>query len=352
MAINNLDIIQFYKNKRVLVTGHTGFKGAWLGAILSLFGANVIGYALNPVYKTNLYDVLELHKEIDAYIGDIRDLKNLSGVIAATKPEIVFHLAAQPLVSYGYEHPIYTYETNVMGTVNLLECLRNSSFIKSAVIVTTDKVYQNIENTVGYTEEDKLNGFDPYANSKSCCELVVDCYKNAFIKNNFPISTIRAGNVIGGGDYAENRIIPDCIRSVENNEVIKMRNPHSVRPYQHVLEALYAYITIAKLQIDDTNKAGSYNVGPNKTDCITTENLVSIFCNEYGSKAKYEYLNKERLFHESGLLILNADKIRKVFGIEPKWDIEKAIEKIVAFVKSSDKKQQVVLQIKEYFEID
>ena len=246
-------MLEFYKNKKILITGHTGFKGSWLCKILSMAGADVIGVSLEPENDISLYNILKLDNEIKSIILDIRNLDELKKVFIENEPEIVFHLAAQPLVRESYKNPVYTYETNVMGTVNLLECVRNCKSVKSVLNITTDKVYSNKEWDWPYREIDELNGFDPYSNSKSCSELITSSYKKSFFDNNreISISTARAGNVIGGGDFAKDRIIPDCIRSAIKNENIIVRNPNSVRPYQHVFEALSAYLMIAQKQYND-----------------------------------------------------------------------------------------------------
>lgn len=231
--------INFYNGKKVFITGHTGFKGSWLCKMLSKVGAEVTGYALDPPTEPSLFEIASIEKDIKSIIGDIRDYKSLKAAFDETQPEIVFHLAAQPIVRDSYKEPLYTYETNVMGTVNILECIRNSNCVKSFLNVTTDKVYFNREWEWGYRENEKLDGYDPYSNSKSCSELVTHSYKRSFFEDNHvAISTARAGNVIGGGDFAKNRIIPDCVKAAINGECIVVRNICSTRPYQHVLEPL------------------------------------------------------------------------------------------------------------------
>jgi len=263
-----MDMINFYKNKRVFITGHTGFKGSWLCKILIKAGAIVTGYALEPPTGPSLFNIANINEGMNSVIGDIRDFELLKKTFNNSKPEIVIHLAAQPIVKASYQMPRYTYETNVMGTVNILECIRKSGSTKSVINVTTDKVYENKEWIWGYREEDKLNGFDPYSNSKSCSDLITQCYSNSFFKESkVAVSTVRAGNVIGGGDFAPNRILPDCVRSAISNEDIIIRNPYSVRPYQHVLESLFAYLMIAEKQYNNPDYAGDYNVGPDDQDC-------------------------------------------------------------------------------------
>jgi CDP-glucose 4,6-dehydratase len=296
-------------------------------------GAEVIGFSLLPNTEPSLYKILEIEKYVKSIIGDIRDLEKLKSVINNFKPEIVFHLAAQPIVRESYENPVYTYETNVMGTVNLLEAIRCCDSVRSVVNVTTDKVYKNNEWEWGYREYEPLDGFDPYSNSKSCSELVTHSFKNSFFTDGrVAISTARAGNVIGGGDFAKDRIIPDCIRAAKGKETISVRNPHSIRPYQHVLESLGAYIMIAQKQYEDIKYSGYYNVGPDECDCITTGDLVDIFCRKWGQNITWEnkFMGGP---HEANFLKLDCSKIKNMFGWKPKWNVEKAIEKTVDWSK-------------------
>ena len=275
--------LSFYKGKKVLITGHTGFKGTWLTRILVNAGAQVTGYSLEAPTNPNLFEMAQVEDKINSVIGDIRDLAHLKEVFKEAQPEIVLHLAAQPIVRDSYKDPVYTYETNVMGTVNICECVRLNPCVKSFLNVTTDKVYKNNEWEWGYRENEPLDGYDPYSNSKSCSELVTHSYINSFFNDmNLAVSTARAGNVIGGGDFANDRIVPDCIRAAIKKEDIIVRNPHSTRPYQHVLEPLAAYLLIAMKQYEDKSYAGFYNVGPDESDCITTGNLVDTFCNKWG----------------------------------------------------------------------
>ncbi|RDY20370.1 CDP-glucose 4,6-dehydratase [Criibacterium bergeronii] len=329
-----LDILEKYKNKTVLVTGHTGFKGAWLSKFLLILGANVIGYSLEPPTKPSLYEMLELDKQIVSIIGDIRDFERLSKTFKAYNPEIVFHLAAQPIVRTSYKEPRATYETNVMGTVNVCECIRNHACVKSFLNITTDKVYKNNEWVWGYREDDSLDGFDPYSNSKSCSELVTHSYKNSFFNEmNVSASTARAGNVIGGGDFADNRIIPDCVRAVKNRDIVSLRNPYSIRPYQHVLDPLIVYLTIAILQMDDKAKQGFYNIGPSTSDCVHTIELVKLFAKYYGSDFKYEVNDTDHGPHEANFLRLDTSLIHAQFGYSPIWDIDEAIKQTVEWTK-------------------
>lgn len=342
--------LEFYKDKKVLVTGHTGFKGAWLCKILVMLGAKVTGYSLEPPTNPNLFELINLDKKINSNIGDIRNLNKLEKVFEESKPEIVFHLAAQPIVRTSYENPVYTYETNVMGTVNILECIRKSEYVKSFVNITTDKVYKNNEWEWGYRENEVLDGYDPYSNSKSCSELVTHTYKRSFFQDRkIGISTARAGNVIGGGDFARDRIIPDCIRAAKNKETILVRNKNSIRPYQHVLEPLFAYLLIAQRQYEDIEIASSYNVGPNEEDCVTTGEITNLFCQKWGEGIQWK-CNQENGPHEANYLKLDCSKIKKKLGWKPTWNIEKAIEKIVEFEKSVNKEECMEIQIKEFIQ--
>lgn len=320
----------FYKGKRVFITGHTGFKGSWLCKILSNWGAEVTGYSLNPPTTPNLFDTANIGADVNSVIGDIRDYDALKRAFDKAKPEIVLHLAAQPIVRDSYKMPAYTYETNVMGTVNILECVRQSDCVKSFLNVTTDKVYENKEWQWGYRENEPLDGFDPYSNSKSCSELVTHSYKNSFFADGrVAISTARAGNVIGGGDFANDRIIPDCVRALENGENIVVRNPYSTRPYQHVLEPLYAYLMIAKAQYEDIKFADYYNVGPDECDCVTTGELVDLFVKYINGKISRVDKSEENAVHEANFLKLDCSKLKSVFGWKPHWHVSDAVEKTV-----------------------
>lgn len=325
--------ISFYKKKKVLITGHTGFKGSWLCKILANAGAEVTGYSLNPPTTPSLFEIAGIEQDIHSVIGDIRNYVSLKKIFDESQPEIVFHLAAQPIVRDSYKKPVYTYETNVMGTVNILECIRKNSCVKSFLNVTTDKVYLNKEWVWGYRENEELDGYDPYSNSKSCSELVTHSYKNSFFTDNqVAVSTARAGNVIGGGDFAHDRIIPDCIRAAIKKEDIIVRNPFSIRPYQHVLEPLYVYLMIAAKQYEDRNYAGYYNVGPDDQDCFQTGTLVDIFVKHWGNGMKW--INKyDGGPHEANFLKLDCSKIKNTFGWKPHWNLEKAIEKVVEWSK-------------------
>ena len=288
--------LSFFYGKKVLVTGHTGFKGTWLTKMLVNAGADVIGYSRCSQKDPSLFALSEVEKQINHIKGDVRDLEHL--------------------------------KTNVMGTVNIMECARLNSCVMSILNITTDKVYRNNEWCWGYREDEPLDGFDPYSNSKSCSELVTNCYKNSFFADkSVAVSTVRAGNVIGGGDFAENRIIPDCIRSAQRKENIMVRNPNSIRPYQHVLEPLFAYLLIAEKQYEDAKYSGNYNVGPEYKDCITTGTLAKIFCEKWGENIKW-YSKNNNGPHEANFLKLDCSKIKATFGWTPHWNVEQAIEKI------------------------
>ncbi len=330
--------LEFYKNKSILITGHTGFKGAWLCKMLLNAGADVTGYALEPPTDPNLFGLCKLDKYMRSIIGDIRDLEQLQQIFKKVKPEIVIHMAAQPIVRDSYKSPVYTYDVNVMGTVNVLECVRTSDSVQSFLNVTTDKVYLNREWEWGYRENEELNGYDPYSNSKSCSELVTSSYKLSFFtERDVAISTARAGNVIGGGDFAVDRIIPDCVRAIQKGEEIIVRNPYSTRPYQHVLEPLAVYLMIAQKQYTLKELAGCYNVGPDDSDCWATGELVSLFCDKWNeamnTSVTWKNISEMEGPHEANFLKLDCSKLKSVFGWKPNWNVETAMEKIVEWTK-------------------
>lgn len=350
---------QFYKNKRVLVTGCTGFKGSWMCEALLQMGATVTGYALEPPTTPNLYSILELDQRMKTVLGDIRDLDKLHQVFVESRPEIVIHMAAQPIVRESYKNPVYTYDVNVMGTVNVLECVRLVDSVKSFVNVTTDKVYKNREWEWGYREDEELNGFDPYSNSKSCSELVTESYKNSFFQNrDIAISTMRAGNVIGGGDFAVDRIVPDCVRTAVNHEDIVVRNPYSIRPYQHVLEPVMAYLLLAARQYSDVKTAGSYNIGPDEQSCVTTGELVALFCKIWYDKTgeRINWVNKyDGGPHEALFLKLDCSRFKKRLNWHPQWSVEHAVEKSIevyrAYYQSNDISKITIKQIMDYLNL-
>lgn len=334
--------LEFYRGKRVFITGHTGFKGAWMCRVLVGAGAIVTGYALEPPTTPDLFSLAGLEGKMTSVIGDVRDFSALKTAFDDARPEIVLHLAAQPIVRTSYEQPLYTYETNVMGTVNLLECVRQSDCVRSVLNVTTDKVYENKEWAWGYRENEPLDGYDPYSNSKSCSELVTHSYRSSFFKASGPaVSTARAGNVIGGGDFARDRIIPDCVRAAERGEAVIVRNPHSTRPYQHVLEPVMAYLMIAQRQYEDRTLAGWYNVGPDDCDCVTTGQLVDLFCNAWGEGMRWENRSEANAPHEANFLKLDCTKLKTTFGWQPRWHIREAIEKTVEWTKVWQRKGDI-----------
>lgn len=330
--MGNLD---FYRGKRVLVTGHSGFKGTWLTRLLVLAGARVLGYSLeSPTIEGKAFFEMVCSEDVDSRLGDVRDFEYLRKVFAEFQPEIVFHLAAQPIVWEGYRDPVGTYGTNVMGTVHLLECVRRSESVRSVVNVTTDKVYENREWVWGYRENDALDGFDPYSNSKSCSELVTHSFVRSFFSDsNLSVSTARAGNVIGGGDFSPNRILPDCIRSAERGDVISVRNPRSIRPYQHVLEPLGAYLLIGEKQYGQRDVAGSYNIGPEEEDCVTTGELATLFCEVWGEGMEWR-AEKVEAPHEARFLKLDCSRAKMALGWKPLWDIKEAVKRTVEWAKT------------------
>lgn len=330
------DLKGFYKGKKVLITGHTGFKGSWLCNILLEMDAQVFGYSLEPPTKPSLYELCGLEERLSSFIGDIRDLSHLKQVFDEVRPEIVIHMAAQPLVRESYANPVLTFDTNVMGTVNVLECIRLTESVKSVVNVTTDKVYLNEEINVPFKEFDRLCGRDPYSNSKSCSELVTYSYIKSFFENidrKIAVSTCRAGNVIGGGDFAKDRIVPDCYRAVSEDSKIILRNPKAVRPFQHVLEPLFAYLTIAKKQYEDSGFAGNYNIGPETNDCIDVGTLAGYFCecwNELDSDKNAEWTNiGDNGPHEAHFLSLDCSRVKEIMNISPVWDSKEAVRNTV-----------------------
>jgi len=312
---------EFYRGKHVFVTGHTGFKGAWLTQTLLLLGADVTGYALGVPTQPSLFQLLRLENEMRSITGDVRDYERLKASMERVRPEIVLHLAAQPIVLEGYRDPRGTYETNVMGTVNLLECIRHCDTVRSVVNVTTDKVYRGGGGRP-CREGDTLDGQDPYSNSKSCSELVTGCYANHFIKP--PVSAARAGNAIGGGDFAPDRIIPDCVRAAVEHRPLVLRHPDAVRPYQHVLEPLSAYLLLAMRQTKTPALAGAYNIGPEEGDCVRTEELVRMFREAFGAPDCVTVRNAHAP-RETEYLALDSAKARDALGWRPALSIDRAI---------------------------
>lgn len=351
MSKSSVDL-SFYNGKRVLVTGHTGFKGSWMCRVLLNAGAELTGYSLEPDADLSLFQLCGFKNELNSVFGDVRNFDTMNALFDEVQPEIVIHMAAQPLVRESYKNPVYTYETNVMGTVNVLECIRLHDCVKSFVNVTTDKVYKNNEWVWGYRESDSLDGYDPYSNSKSCSELVTHSYNNSFFSDGkVAVSTVRAGNVIGGGDFAADRIIPDCIRAAKQNKAVSVRNPYSVRPYQHVLEPIMTYLLIAQKQYESLEYSGSYNVGPNDADCITTGDLVTMFCEKWGEGMSW--MNQhDGGPHEAQFLKLDCSKIKSIFQWTPRWNISEALDKVVEWEKAYQQGKDITLvmnkQIQEY----
>ena len=349
----NLD---FYKGKKVLLTGHTGFKGSWMSVMLVNAGAEVIGYSSCSKKETRLFDLCGVKEQITHIKGDVRDLEHLLDVFRTYQPEIVIHLAAQPIVRDSYKDPVGTYSTNVMGTVNVCEAVRQTPSVRSFLNVTTDKVYENKEWEWGYRENEPLDGFDPYSNSKSCSELVTHCYKNSFFTDSrVAVSTARAGNVIGGGDFAKDRIIPDCVRAALKGEDIIVRNPFSTRPYQHVLEPVYAYLMIAAMQYQDSKYQSWYNVGPDDRDCFQTGALADLFVKHWGNGLKW--IDKyDGGPHEANFLKLDCSKLKTTFGWKPRWNLDTAIEKVVEWTKcwnsGGDVRGCMDAQIEEFMEAE
>ncbi len=326
--------LNFFKGKRVLLTGHTGFKGSWMSVVLANAGAEVIGYSSCSKTETRLFDLCGIKDQITHIKGDVRDLDHLLAVFAEHQPQIVIHMAAQPIVRDSYKDPVGTYSTNVMGTVNVCEAVRQTPSVRSFLNVTTDKVYQNNEWEWGYRENEPLDGYDPYSNSKSCSELVTHSYQRSFFaESGVAVSTARAGNVIGGGDFARDRIIPDCVRAAVAGRSIVVRNPFSTRPYQHVLEPVFAYLMIAAKQYEDPSFAGYYNVGPDDRDCYQTGQLVDVFVKEWGEGLSWvnEYDGGP---HEANFLKLDCSKLKNTFGWAPRWDLAEAVAKTVEWSKA------------------
>ena len=351
------NIKDFYRNKKIFVTGHTGFKGTWLSNVLIQMGAEVTGYS-NHIEAQSLYDITGTNLKMNSIIADVRNLDALKYAIRKSEPQIVIHMAAQALVKSSYENPVYTYETNVIGTVNILEALRDIKSIKSVVNVTTDKVYENKEWEWGYREEDILCGKDPYSNSKSCSELVTSSYRQSFFSSltSPSISTARSGNVIGGGDFSKDRIIPDCIKHASVGECIIVRNPNSIRPYQHVLDCLYGYLLLAARQYENKDIEGCYNFGPSDRSVISTGELVDIFCRAWGNNQKWKSISSDGPY-EANFLKLDSSKSKATLGWNPKLDIETAVLKTVewskAYILEHDKNRSNEImdkQIREYFD--
>lgn len=321
----------FWKGKSVLITGHTGFKGSWMSYILNLIGAKVIGISLEPKSNPNLFSLLEIEGLISNNIQDINNHYDLSNQVINADPEILIHLAAQPLVRSSYEDPMNTFSTNIMGTVNLLESILKLKNLASAVFITTDKVYANNNKKVPYIETDPLGGYDPYSSSKAASEIVIDSYFKSFLsKTKVGIATARAGNVIGGGDWSKDRLLPDIIRAWEKEKAVKIRNPEHIRPWQHVLEPVFGYLDLAEKLALDSKLSDSYNFGPELNDQKTVKEVVEIAHSSFG-KGKVDFDTSLDNYHESDWLELDISKAKSVLGFQPKWPTEKAVEVTVAW---------------------
>jgi len=331
---------EFWRGKRVLLTGHTGFKGSWLSLWLQSMDAQVVGYALAPPTEPSLFEVAGVGAGMTSVIGDIRDLEHLRAVFAEHKPEIVIHMAAQPLVRYSYAEPVETYSTNVMGTVNLLEAVRGTPGVKAVVNVTTDKCYENREWAWGYRENEAMGGYDPYSSSKGCAELVTAAYRNSFfnsatfnVKHSTAIASARAGNVIGGGDWAEDRLIPDIMRAITQGRSVTIRNPHAIRPWQHVLEPLSGYLKLAqKLYEEGAAYAEGWNFGPNDEDAKPVQWIVEQLTQSWGEGASW-LLDGGEHPHEAHYLKLDCSKAKGRLDWHPRWHLDEALKRIVDWQK-------------------
>lgn len=348
-----IEPLSIYKDKTVLVTGHTGFKGAWLSIWLNELGAKVIGFSLPEWENDYLFTKSGLSGRLVDERGDITDLKRLSEVFTQHKPEIVFHLAAQPLVRDSYSDPVRTFDVNVLGTVNVLECIRKFDCVKAGVMITTDKCYKNKEQKKGYKESDELGGHDPYSTSKAAAELAIDSYRKSFFAGSGKlVASARAGNNIGGGDFSKDRIIPDCIRSLQENKPVNIRNPRSTRPWQHVLEPLSGYLLLGSVLLNNqTEFAEAWNFGPDKRSAVPVAKIASLVIKNWGS-GEWTDTHDPNDLHESKWLSLDISKAGKRLKWKPRWNIEKAIQKTVQWYKSADNENAYRLcagQIKEYF---
>lgn len=321
----------FWEGKRVLITGHTGFKGGWLTLWLSKLGASVTGIGLKPLTTPNLFELSEIDKYCECIFCDIRDVKEINKIVHKVNPEVVFHLAAQPLVRKSYADPIETFSTNVMGTANLLDSLRGLNSLRAAVIITTDKVYHNNEWFWPYREEDKLGGHDPYSSSKAASELIIESYYKSFLKEQgVGLASARAGNVIGGGDWSDDRLIPDAVKSWESGKLLEIRNPFAKRPWQHVLEPLLGYIRLAECLVLNSNLAGSYNFGPLSHEAATVKKVIEIAESKYfRANTSYKEINNGP--HEAGWLALDISKAKHVLNFEPRLNLTSAVEMTISW---------------------
>ena len=348
----------FWKGKKVFITGHTGFKGSWLCLWLHSMGANVTGYAFDPPTEPSLFKLCRIDELVDSVVADIRDGERLNEEMADASPEIVIHMAAQPLVRDSYKNPVETYAINVMGTINLFEAVRVCKSVKAVINVTTDKCYENREWVWAYGENEPLGGYDPYSSSKACSELVTSAYRNSFFNpsdytnHGIAIASARAGNVIGGGDWAVDRLMPDCVKALLNGEKIIIRNPNAVRPWQHVLEPLSGYLLLSqKLFEEGAHFAQGWNFGPNGDDAKPVKWLVERICSKWEGNVSYEVDNRAHP-HETHYLRLDCSKAKAELGWHPKWNLKKAIDSIIDWTQdyrdNKDLREVCIKQIKEY----
>jgi len=334
-----IGLISKYKNKRVLVTGHTGFKGSWLVLWLNSLGADVVGYSLGPPTQPNLFDSIGLQNHLTHIRGDINDYEAMHAVFKKHRPQIVFHLAAQPLVRLSYKTPLETYNVNVMGTANVLEAVRSTDSVHSCVVVTSDKCYENKEWIYGYRENDSVGGYDPYSSSKGCAELVVGAYQQSFFNpkdygktHEVSLSSVRAGNIIGGGDWGEDRLVPDCVCALSKGKTITIRNPHAVRPWQYVLEPLAGYLLLGMLMFKNGKKySGPWNFGPNSDGIVSVKDMVAFVLNAWG-KGKFQII-KDSVLHEASLLKLDVSKACRFLGWRIFYDVEQGVKRTIDWYK-------------------
>lgn len=334
MGINTINpSIEFWRGKRVLLTGHSGFKGAWLSIWLHSLSAKITGISLPPITTPNLFTLARVSELVDSHYSDIRHTAEISPVIHAAAPEIVFHLAAQPLVRQSYCHPLDTFSTNTMGTASVLDALRHLNSVRVCVVITTDKVYQNLEHAYPYREDDRLGGYDPYSASKAASEIVVASYRDSFLaKQGIGVATARAGNVIGGGDWAQDRLIPDAMRTWSVNQPLEIRHPQAIRPWQHVLEPLVGYLRLAERLWHQPHLAGAYNLGPNTHEAATVREVIALAQDYYG-RGEVVWGDGSQGPHEAGWLALEIAKARTVLELEPRWALAEAVQRTIGWYK-------------------
>ncbi|TAL55370.1 CDP-glucose 4,6-dehydratase [Pandoraea sp.] len=353
----------FWRGKRVFLTGHTGFKGGWLSIWLQHLGAELTGYALTPSTDPSLFEIAHVGAHMTSIIGDVRDLDALKLAVKDAQPEIVIHMAAQPLVRYSYANPVETYSTNVMGTVHLLEAVRCTQGVRAVLNVTSDKCYENREWVWGYRENEPMGGYDPYSNSKGCAELVTEAYRHSYFNpgdyaaHGISLASARAGNVIGGGDWAFDRLIPDIMRGIQSGTEVIIRSPHAIRPWQHVLEPLSGYMTLVEHLYDrGTQFSGPWNFGPNENDSKPVSWIVEQLTALWGGEARYRIDLAAANLHEAHYLKLDCSKARMQLGWQPRWSLGEALQRIVewhrAFLRGDDMRQCTLHQIQHYMEVD